>query len=115
MAGNGAKWGEIGGDIGHSRRDVGCGGLWWDVVEETGTKMEKMGDNWQKNRKKYPFFTIPCFLLFRGSKTFPTAPFVKISSRTYRRKNGNFCHSPTLTAMAASADAWQWRHEQGSP
>ena len=39
---NGGERGEMGGrweNSGHSTRDVGCGGLWRDVVEENGTKM----------------------------------------------------------------------------
>ena len=42
MGGNGGKWvGGMGGEMGHSTRDGGCGGLWQDVVEENGTKMEQ--------------------------------------------------------------------------
>ena len=39
----------------------------------------------QERRWEYPFFTVPFSPSFRRSKTFPTIPFVKISSP----------HSPT--------------------
>ena len=44
MGENGGKWGEMGGkwgNRGHSTQDVGCGGLWRDVVEENGRKLEQ--------------------------------------------------------------------------
>ena len=85
MGGNGAEWsrtGEKWGNSGHSTQDVGWGGLWRHVVEETETKM---GERWEKNGTKYPFCTVPFCPFFRRSKIFFTVPFVKISSP----------HSPT--------------------
>ena len=62
---------------------MGCGALWWDVVE-------KMGHKWEKNERKMGgkwdeilIFQSP---IFRRSKIFPTVPFVKKKSST---------HSPT--------------------
>ena len=81
MGGNGETWGEMRekwGSSGHSTWNVGCGGLWRDVVEENGIKM---GEKWKENGTKYPFFTVafpPLF--FWKSKIFPTVPFGKISS-----------------------------------
>ena len=94
--GYGREWGGgVWGNSRHSTQDVGCGGLWWDVVEESGTKKEKI---WTK----YPFFTVPFSRFFRRLKI---APFLK--TRTHQRKNGIFCHPPTLTITAAGADAWK--------
>ena len=66
-----------GGDSGHSTWDVGC-----DVVEVNGTKM---GEKWERNVTKYPFFTVPFSPFFGRGQIFPTVPFVKTSSP----------HSPT--------------------
>jgi hypothetical protein len=52
------------------------------VVEENATKM---GGKWEKDGTINPFFKIPFYTFFRGSKIFPTVPFVKSSSP----------HSPT--------------------
>ena len=60
MENNGGKWGETGeiwGNIGHSTQDVGCGGLWRDVVEGTG---RKMGEKWDE----IPIFDSPIFPMF---------------------------------------------------
>ena len=57
---------------------MGCGGFRLDVVEENGTKM---GQKWEE----IPIFHSPIAPFSRRSKTFPTVPFVKISSP----------HSPT--------------------
>ena len=56
----GEKWG----NSGHSTRDVGCGGLWRDVVEENRAIMR---EKWEKNGTKYPFFTVP-FSHFSGGR-----------------------------------------------
>ena len=62
---------------GRSTWDVGCGGLWQDVVVENG---RKMGEKWEKSGTKYAFFTVPFSEFFRRSKIFPTVPFVKTIS-----------------------------------
>ena len=67
-----------------------------------------MGRKWEENGTKYPVVTVPLSSFFRRSKMFPTVPFVRISFPHSSMKNGNFCHSPTLIAMAASADAYAW-------
>ena len=59
------------GNSGHTTQDVGCGGLWPDVVEEKGTKM---GGKWEKNGRNTHFFTVPLPPFFRRSNIFPT-PF----------------------------------------
>ena len=103
--GGGGLWGSMGGkwgNSGHSTRDVGCGGLWWDVVAENGTKMgEKWGGRWDEIPPL--FSTVPFLPFFRRSKIFSKTP--KFTALT-NRKMGFFCHSPTLTTTAASADAW---------
>ena len=76
MGGNGGKWGKWGqmggnggkwGNSGHSTRDVGCGGLWRDVVEENGTKMGEMGEKWDE----IPIFHSPLFPIFPGVEDVP--------------------------------------------
>ena len=52
MGGNGGeKRGGGWGNSGHSTQDVGCGGLWRDVVRENRRKMgqfeKKMGEKWE--------------------------------------------------------------------
>ena len=99
------KWGEMGGEwgSGHSTRDVGCGGLWWDVLEENGTQL---GEKWEEIGTKHRFFTIPFPPFSPEVKDLPHSSLCKKPAhRTHRRRNGNFCHSPALTATAASADA----------
>ena len=75
MEENGGKWG---GNVGHSTRDVGCGGLWRDAAEEVGQK----GRKWEKTGTKYPFFTVPFSPFSRRSKSFPTVSFVKKNQLT---------------------------------
>ena len=74
---------------------IGCG-LWRLVVEENGRKGVQTGT-------ECPFFTVPVSRFFRRSD--PQFPLKKSIHCTHRRKNGIFCHPPTLTATAASADA----------
>ena len=81
MEENGGNAGKRG-NGGYSTRDVGCGGLWRDAVEENETKL---GEKWEKSGTRYPFTTVPFSPFFRRLKTFPTVPFGKISSP----------HSPT--------------------
>ena len=64
-----------GGGSAHSTRDVGCGGLWRDVVEENG---RKMGGQWEDNGTKYPFFTVPFPPFSRRPRMPLTVPVVKI-------------------------------------
>ena len=74
---------------------AGCGGLWRDVVEENGIKLEEKGE---KNGTKYPIFAVPFPPFFRRSKIFPTVPFVKISTALTDGKRAIFAthrHSPT--------------------
>ena len=47
----------------HSTRNVGCGGLWCNMVEENGTK--------------YPLFSVPFSPFSRRSRIFPAVRFVK--------------------------------------
>ena len=56
------------GGWGNSGRDVGCGGVWRNVVDANG---RKMGRKWENNGKKYPFFTAPFFGGGRCSPQFP--------------------------------------------
>ena len=94
------KWGEMGGQSAKMggngekagiTRNVGCVGLWRDVVEENGTKMgEKVGGGGE-----IPIFQSHFPPFFWRSKIFPTIPCFKNSAHhTHRRKNGNFCRSP---------------------
>ena len=71
---------------------MGCGGLWRDAVEETGTET---GGEWDE----IPIFHSPISPFFRRVKRLPHSPLC-----THRRTNGP-CHTPTLSATAASADA----------
>ena len=52
-------------------------------------------------------FHSPIFPIFPELEDIPHSSLCKKSAhRTHRRKNRDFCQSPTLTATAASADAW---------
>ena len=96
MEENGGKRGGIG-EIGGNGEIAGIAHGTW-VVEGCGgmrlrTMGQKMGEKWEKNGTKYPFFTAPFLPFSRRSWIFPTAPFVNISSP----------HSPA--EKWASADA----------
>ena len=56
--------------------DVGCGGLWQDVIEENGTRM---GENSGKNWTKYQFFPVP-FPICPEVEDLPHSSLVKASS-----------------------------------
>ena len=71
--------------IGHSTQDVGCGGFW-----RHGTKL---GEKWDE----IPVFHSPILPIFLEVKVIPHSYICK-SPRTHQRKNGNCCHSRTLTA-----------------
>ena len=75
--GNGGKWGGIGGggwgNDGHSTRDVACGVLWRDVVEENG---RKMGGKWAKKGTKYSFFN-PIFPICSEVEDIPHSSLCK--------------------------------------
>ena len=90
MEKNGRNWGISR----HGTRDVGCGGLWRDVVEENG---RKMGGKWDE---------IPIFLIspiFTEVDDLPHRSLCKTQPTAL--KNGSFCHPPTLTATAAGVEA----------
>ena len=73
MGANGGKWGDMGGnggDIGHSIQDVGCGGLWRDVVEKNGAKM---GEKWDET----PIFQSPPFPIFPEVEDIPKSSLCK--------------------------------------
>ena len=89
--GNRGKWRKMGGkwgNGGHSTRDAGCGRMWG----------RKKGQNTHFSQSHFPHFS-------RNRRSSPQSPSYKSAHRTHRQENGNFCHSRTLTATAASADA----------
>ena len=101
MGGGMEKNGEIAGIACGMWVVEGCGGMWLRKMGENG---RKMGGKWDE----IPIFYSPISPIFLELKIFPTVPFVKLAHRIHRQKNGIFCHSPTLTATAASADACSW-------
>ena len=111
---NEGKWRKMGGawgNRGHGTQNVGCKGLWRDVVEENrsnmGEKWEKMGRNTHFSQSRFPILPevedLPHSPLCENQRSAPTDG-----------KNGHFCHSPTLTAAAASADAWEGNRRGGA-
>ena len=90
MWGNGGDWGIAG--IAHGVWVVeGCGGMW----------LRKMGQQQERNGTKYPFLNPPPFSHFSGGRIHsPQFPLENSARHTHRRKNGNFCHSRTLTGEA---------------
>ena len=100
MEKNGAEWWKlcVGGGTGHSTRDVGCGGLRRDVVQENMTKMGENGT-------KCPFFTVSLPPVSRRSKIFPHSSLCKTQLTALTDgKMGTFATHRTLAAMMASAD-----------
>ena len=102
----GGKCGEDEEISGHSTRDVGCGRLWRDMVEENGTKA---GEQWERKATLHS----PMFPIFPEVEDLP--PQFPSAHRTHRRETGDFCHSPTLTATAASAEACMSEPLRGRP
>ena len=84
---------------GHSTRDVGCGGLWRGVVQENGRKMGE-------TRDEIPIFHSSIFPVFPRVVDLPHNSLCtnQLTALT-DGKMENFCHSATLTATAAGADA----------
>ena len=111
MGGIGGKWQKMeenGARLGGIGEISGIAHEMWVVEGCGGMRLRKMGQKWEKNGTKYPFFTVPPFPFFQRSKIFSTAPFVKISStwefsRT-QRIFATHAHSPPqrLVRMLAS-------------
>ena len=101
MEKNGEKWRKM---EGNGKIVVIAQGMW--VVEGCGgMRLRKMGEIWEKNGRKMgrnTHFSQSQFPHFPGGRR--SSP--QFPHRAHQRKNRSFCHSPTLTATAASADAW---------
>ena len=76
----GGNWGERGG-MGWNREIVGRAHRMCVVEGCGGMRFRKMGQKWQGNRRKmgrkYPFFTVPCFLILPEVKDLPNNSLCK--------------------------------------